>query len=243
LAFSGRPALTRFAAGAVIGAAIGFFAANAIDTAQEPAPAPVAAPARPAPPQPTLADEEIEGARAAVDARPGDFEAQFKFAEALLRISRKPREAIPYYERAAALAPRDPRPLVGLGDASFATALDVERTGGYDEALLEAAATAYERALALEPKSAGTRAALGLTYAMRRPPEHPRAIREFRAAIETDPANELALQGLATSLASTGDLKGAEEAVARLEAVDPRSPALAAARSAVERARGEALGK
>ena len=147
MALSGRPALTRFAAGLVVGGAIGFFAANAIDQSETPAPAPLASPA-PAAPPPMLADAEIEGARAAVDARPDDFEAQFKFAEALLRISRKPREAIAYYERAVALEPRDAGALVGLGDASFASALDVERTGGHDGSLLEAAGRAYVRALA-----------------------------------------------------------------------------------------------
>lgn len=229
-----RQAVLRFAAGFLVGGTAGFLAANALDRSR--LEAPVAAPAAEAP-APVLSDEEIGRARQAVDARPGDFDAQFKFAEALLRIARRPGEAVPYYERASALAPSDPRPLVGLGDARFAAALAEERDGRYDAELLSAASRSYERALALEPKSPGVRTALGLTYSMRQPAEHGLAVEAFRAALELDPSSELALQGLATSLAEQGDIGGAERALGRLEAVNPSSPALGQARAAVKRAR------
>jgi cytochrome c-type biogenesis protein CcmH/NrfG len=233
-------AVARFAAGFLVGAAIGFFAANAFDrTRRAPSGAPPAAATSPAaaPSDDDLTDDELRRAMAAVDARPNDYEAQFKLGEFLLRIGSRPADAIRYYERASELKPTEPDALVGLGDANFATALATADEGAYDAKRLDAAASAYERALKLAPKNAAVHAALGMTCTLRRPADLDRATREFRAALAADATNELALEGLATALAAKGDVAGAQAAVARLEAVNPRSPGLARARAAVEEAR------
>lgn len=215
------PAIGRIAAGFAVGATIGFLAANATrGPAAAPAPAGAtevrearqsgapseggsgASAADDAEPQ--LSDRELSDAMAAVDARPDDFEAQYKMAEALLRISRRPSDAIRYYERAVTLQPRSAEALVGLGDANFATALEKGEDGHYDSALLEAAQKAYERAIAVAPGSASIYAALGLTFSLRTPPVPARARAAFDRALALDPGNALARRGLADLDKSAG---------------------------------------
>ena len=196
------PALARFLLGLVAGAAIGFFAANMMNRqAASPAPAPVAATE---PPAPALSAEDLATAMAAVESRPGDFEAQYKMGEALLRIADRPADAVRFYERAAALRPDAVEAHVGLADARFASALKSGQNEVYDTALLDAAAASYTRAIALAPKTAGLRAALGMTRVIRRPPDLDGAEREFRAALEIDPANELARRGLEMAAEARG---------------------------------------
>jgi tetratricopeptide (TPR) repeat protein len=237
-------AIGRFVVGLCVGVAVGFFAANAINrrgaapapSAPSPAAPSVTAPATPDPRE-DLSDEEVSKAKTNVDARPDDFTAQYNFAEFLLRIRQKPADAVPYYKRASELEPKNPGPHIGLGDASFASALASGKDDVYDAKLLDEAAASYERAIALDPKNPVSHATLGLTRTLRRPPDYARAIREFRTALATDPKNELALQGLATALAGTGDVAGAEAAADRLAAADPQSPGLGAAREAIAKAK------
>ncbi len=196
------PAILRIAIGFAIGAAIGFTVANnttsrpkaplptaaqAIDTAESAADVPEEAD--------QLSDDELRRAMALVDARPKDFEAQYKMGEALLRISRRPDDAVRYYERAVALQPKNADALVGLGDANFAVALGDGAAAG-TVARLDAARSAYERALAIAPGSAGLHAALGSTYAMRKPPVVDKARASFQRALAIDPQNALARRGL-----------------------------------------------
>lgn len=186
----------RFVVGFVVGAAIGFFAANMMSrSATAPARAPQPAAAEPAP-EPELSDDDLTRAMAAVESRPDDFEAQYKMGEALLRIADRPVEAVRYYERAAAIKPGAVEAHAGVADARFASALRSSEAGVYDTALLDAAAASYERALDLAPKTAGFHAALGMTRVVRRPPDLDRAEREFRRALELEPANDLARRGL-----------------------------------------------
>jgi tetratricopeptide (TPR) repeat protein len=186
----------RFVVGFVVGAAIGFFAANVM-TRSTPGPAPAPAPAvAPEAAEPALTDDDLARAMAAVESRPGDFEAQYKMGEALLRIADRPAEAVRYYERAALIKPGAVEAHAGLADARFAAALRSSQDAVYDTALLDAAAASYERALELAPKTAGLHAALGMTRVVRRPPELDRAEREFRRALELEPANDLARRGL-----------------------------------------------
>jgi tetratricopeptide (TPR) repeat protein len=237
--------LGRFVVGLCVGIAVGFFAANAFNRSRKPTPPPASA-SDPAPAQAAantasapedLTDDELKEKKAIVDARKDDFDAQYNLAEYLLRIRRTPEEAVPYYRRASELQPKNPQPLVGLGDASFAAALAAGAAGAGDPRLYDDAAANYTRALALDPKASRVHATLGLTRLLRRPAEYPKAIKEFRTALELEPENAIALQGLATALAETGDVAGAEAAVAKLEAVDPQSPSLEAAREAVAKAK------
>ncbi len=247
--------ILRFLGGLLVGATIGFFLANFMArppqtqgpaaAAPAPAPAPAAAPdAAPASaPAATrgdadLTDDELKRAIAAVDAQPDNYEAQFKLGEFLLRIRNQPADAIRFYERASKIKPDDVDALVGVGDSSLATAIStVHDASAYDKKLLDAADAAYTRALKIEPKNAGVRAAVGMIYTLRRPADLVRAIREFDAALQIDATNELALQGLATSYAAKGDVSAAEAALARLEAANPQSPGLARARRVVEDAK------
>ncbi len=199
------PAILRIAIGFAIGAAIGFTVANNMSPSR-PAPTAMQAPVQATDgatgatdaegPTGGLSDEELRRAMAAVDARPDDFEAQFKMGEALLRISRRPSDAIRYYERAVGIQPKNAEALVGLGDANFATALEGGNTAG-DASRLDAARAAYERAIVVAPGSAGVHAALGSTYALRKPPVVDKARASFERALAIDPQNALARRGLA----------------------------------------------
>lgn len=213
------PAILHIAIGFAVGAAIGFSVANNVTFRPMPAqPAAGAAAtvesAAEVPDEPDeLTDDELRRAMALVDARPADFEAQFKMGEALLRISRKPADAVRYYERAVALQPKNADALVGLGDANFAVALG-DSAAADTVARLDAARSAYERALAIAPGSAGLHAALGSTYAMRKPPVVDKARASFERALAIDPQNALARRGL-TELggsATSGNASGATPA-------------------------------
>jgi tetratricopeptide (TPR) repeat protein len=197
------PALLRIVIGFAIGAAIGFTIANSMISRPAPAAPPprvAAGSAEPSTESPEeveqLSPEDLRRAMAAVDARPTDFEAQFNMGEALLRISRRPADAVRYYERAVKLRPKDAEALVGLGDANFAAALDAGAVAGAGNRL-DAARAAYERALVITPNSAGVHAALGSTYAMRKPPNVDKARASFGRALAIDPQNALARRGLA----------------------------------------------
>lgn len=203
-ASSHGPAILRIGIGFAIGAAIGFMVANSMSyrakPSAQPAPGVAVGSSEPVAQAPAsseeLSDTELRRAMAAVDARPTDFEAQFKMGEALLRISRRPSDAIRYYERAVALNPKSAEALVGLGDANFAVALgDVAASD--EAARLEAARKAYEQALVIAPDSAGVHAALGSAYAMQKPPNVAKARASFERALKLDPQNALARRGLA----------------------------------------------
>jgi tetratricopeptide (TPR) repeat protein len=151
-------AVARFAVGLLAGAAVGFFAANSLDRSRPAPPAASPAPSAPAPAAAArgdeqLTDEELRRAMAAVDARPNDYEANFKLGEYLLRIRSQPADAARYYLRASKLKPDAADALVGLGDASLATAIGSGREGAYDAKLLDAAATSYRKALEVDPKN------------------------------------------------------------------------------------------
>lgn len=198
------PAILRIAIGFAIGGAIGFTVANNMTSRPKPSlPAETRSSADSAESAANaqdegdqLSEEELRRAMALVDARPKDFEAQYKMGEALLRISRRPADAVRYYERAVALQPKNAEALVGLGDANFAVGLG-DGAGAGAVSRLDAARSAYERALAIVPGSAGLYAALGSTYAMRKPPVVDKARASFERALAIDPRNELARRGLA----------------------------------------------
>jgi tetratricopeptide (TPR) repeat protein len=159
---------------------------------------------------------EIEKARN----EPQNFEAQMRAASLYYQIQRYD-QALEFLQRAHQLKPNDFVVLAGLGNATF----DLQR---YPEA-----ERWYQMALKLKPDDVNVRIDLGLTYALREPPELDKAIMAYRAALTYDPRHEKALQNLTTALTEKGDKAAAREALKRLEEVNPNNQALAELRARV----------
>ena len=95
-------------------------------------------------------------AEAAVEANPDDAEAQH-YAGLVLLCRNKPKEALPYFEKAVALAPTS-RNYVFLGDGygmRIAQAPVFSKPG-----LAKKCRAAYEKAIGLDPKSVNARMAM-----------------------------------------------------------------------------------
>jgi tetratricopeptide (TPR) repeat protein len=164
---------------------------------------------------------DAQKAMEAADAKTGDFKLQMEAAETFYRLKAYDKAAL-YLDRAIKLKPRDAGALALAGHAK------------YDAGDHTAAASFYERALAVEPNNADVRADLGNTYTQRQPPDLRRAVEEYRKAIKINPRHEIALQNMASVAAQLGDKAAAREAVEQLAAANPSNPTLTALRSAVE---------
>jgi tetratricopeptide (TPR) repeat protein len=156
-------------------------------------------------------------AQAAIDKAkqsPTDFDAQVKAAEAYYQIENFD-EAIKFLTAANKLKPDDREVIVHLGNANF----DGDH---YDEA-----EKWYNQALAKKPDDIDVRTDLGLTFVLREPPNFDRAIQEFNKSLETDPAHIQTLQNLTVAYTKKGDAAKASATLTKLEAADPKNPAVA----------------
>lgn len=226
-------------AGVVLGFFIGFTIANFSGRPRMGAPAANTSAGRPADPaqaggqlppgHPNLNDGggagnaaatsgQAQAAMDAADRNPQDFTAQITAAATFYQLEAFDKAEL-YLNRALALKPNDPDALTGMGHTKY-------DTGDY-----VGAATYYEKILAQRPTDADVRADLGSTYARRTPPDYDRAIAEYRKALEIEPTNEQALGRLADAAIHKGDKATAREAIDKLAAVNPSSPALSSLRS------------
>ena len=153
---------------------------------------------------------------------PNNFEAQMKAAQLYYQIQRYS-EAIDFLLRANQLRPDSYEAVVALGNTYF----DADK---YKEA-----EQWYTAALIKKPDDINVRTDLGLTFLFREPPDIDRAIKEFRKSLELDPRHEQTLQNLTVALTRKGDAKEAQATLARLEEVNPGSPALPKLRSDLEK--------
>jgi tetratricopeptide (TPR) repeat protein len=227
-------------AGIVLGFFIGFFIANfggrprpgagsantssaarPLDPAQGDAPLP---PGHPTvnndngPESAAASSAQAQAAMDTADRNPQDFTAQIRAAAIFYQLSSLDKAEL-YLKRALALKPDDPDALTGMAHTKY-------DTGDYT-----AAATFYEKVLQLQPRDADLRTDLGNAYSQRKPPDYDRAIAEYRKALEVDPNHEQALTRLADTAIHQGDKTTARDAVERLAAVNPSSPALASLRA------------
>ena len=168
----------------------------------------------------TALQEAVKKAREA----PGDFDAQMKAAEINYQLQRFD-EASEYLLRANELRPDDDRVVVLLGNAN------------YDAGRYSVAERWYTAALVKNPDDINVRTDLGLTFLLREPPDIDRAIAEFRGSLERDPRHEATLQNLVVALTRKGDIKGAEETLAKLQEVNPGNQMLAKLRASIEERR------
>lgn len=161
---------------------------------------------------------QAQAAMDTADRNPKDFNAQIRAAAIFYQLSSLDKAEL-YLKRALALKPDDPDALTGMAHTKY-------DTGDYTTA-----ATFYEKVLQLQPRDADLRTDLGNAYSQRKPPDYDRAIIEYRKALEVNPSHEQALTRLADTAIHKGDKTTARQAVERLAAVNPSSPALSTLRA------------
>jgi tetratricopeptide (TPR) repeat protein len=164
----------------------------------------------------------VETALKLASEQPDNFDAQARAAE-LAYSAHRYDEASKLFARANKLRPDDFDVLVGLGNTNF----DAER--------FEEAEAWYTAALAKQPDNVNVRTDLGLTFFFREPRDIERAVREFRASLERDPAHVQTLQNLTVALTAKGDAHAARATLATLESVNPQNPALQRLRADLEK--------
>ena len=169
------------------------------------------------------ADEALEQALAAVRLRPGHAEAQTNLGIAYALLGRQP-EALNACGRAAAL-----RPDYARGRSNYGIVL--AQSGRWDEAVAEFAA-----ALALSTDTGEALAIRGnLARALLRAGRLPEAITQLESVLAADPQSTEMRYHLAMALGMSGR---EAEAVTALETVLRLDPGHAAARAALDAARG-----
>lgn len=167
----------------------------------------------------------------------GDSHALILVAERM-RSEGKIKPAAALYARAHAIDPKDPAPVVGLGECLLALGADADAANAFQRALLldanngqalhglgkahlmlhqpDLAASRFETLLAADPRDAQAMNGLGIAQAMAG--NHSRAQETYRAGLAIDPANEELRNNLGLSLAMTGDLDGA---ISALQVIEP----------------------
>jgi tetratricopeptide (TPR) repeat protein len=161
---------------------------------------------------------QAQAAMDAADRNPQDFTAQIRAAAIFYQLQTLDKAEL-YLKRALDLKPDDPDALTGMAHTL------------YDTGDFKTAATFYEKVLAKQPDDADLRIDLGNAYARNQPPDYDRAIKEYRKALEIDPAHEQALVRLADAALHKGDKATARQAIDKLAAVNPSSPSLSSLRS------------
>lgn len=175
---------------------------------------------------PDLTDDQLRNAVARADADPSNAEVQRTAGQALYfyAVEKGNRTILPdaarILRRAHEANPKDYDALLWLANALYLIAQ------GGDHARMAESRGYLEKAAALRPRDADTRASIGLTYFHDRPSDPRAAAREYRRALAIDPRHEFALQNLAAALLETGELAEAEKTMGELERVAPRNDEL-----------------
>ena len=203
--------------GILIGLAVGFFGANALNrknssSTPQSSTAPPFADNRPSQPgtNPAGMLADVQETLDKAKNEPENFEAQLKAGEMYSKIRRFD-TALEFYEKAQKLKPDDFSANSTLGNAYF----DVKQ--------YEKAQAAYAKALEIKPKDVAVRTDYGLTFYLSDPSDVDRAISEYRKSLEIDPNHELTLQNLIVALDDKGEKEETGKALAILKKVNPKN--------------------
>ena len=178
------------------------------------------------PSQQTLTDEEIRRKIADGDANPKDIKYQRELGRGLYLYAMNTSRAdllpaiVRMLERVHEAEPKDDSTTILLANAHFLAG----QNG--DPQSFEEARRYYQKVLEQKPEDTYARTALGLTYFFDRPPDAPRAIKEYRRSLRIDPRHEMTVQSLASALIATGELAEAERRIDELQSLNPSNPAL-----------------
>ena len=203
--------------GLIIGLAVGFFAANSINReAAIPQVSNVVGKQISVPGDGSSSvaqggmQMDVAETIAKADAEPQNFAVQMRTGDMYAQIGRFDR-AIEYYNRGLAIKPDDFKGNVVLANAYF------------DSRQFEEASKYYEKALTVNPRDLNARTDLGTTFVERPAPNHDRAIKEFRTALEIEPKHEPALYYLGIAYFRKGDFQNANAVLSELEKANPAS--------------------
>ena len=212
--------------GVLLGFIVGFVFANTVNRGGVGAQGPAAMqaqqvaglpaghpPVDPSAMQPQVDPKLLADAARVADASPANFDAQVKAAEIHYQ-AHEYHGAVKFYERANELRPEDYEVLVALGNVQF------------DDAHFEDAERWYAAALARRPDDVNVRTDMGLTFMFREPADLARAVAEFKRSLELKPQHVQTLQNLTVAYTRQNDARSAEATLAKLEKVNPQSPAL-----------------
>ena len=216
--------------GLVAGLVVGFMFANSINksTLEKPSEltssnaAPVGNPELPPnhPPLTQTGDPsqnaplpEVTAAIEKARAEPQNFDAQMSAGDLYYQIGRFD-GAAKFYEIASKLKPANIETMIKAGNATF----DAEQ--------YEQAEKWYQAVLKKDPKNVNVRINLGLTFALRSPPDIETAVKEYRKSLSIEPNNEIALQNLALAYDEKGDKENFLLTIEKLKKINPDNPAI-----------------
>jgi Flp pilus assembly protein TadD len=167
---------------------------------------------------------ELDAAVKRAEENPKDFDAQMQGARSLYDAQRYD-EAIQLLLKANDLDQKNREPVIALAEVNA------------DAGNLKSAEKWYVAALDMKPDDANARANLARVLLISPAPDYGRAVSELRRALKDDPKNEAALQFLAFALAQQKDERGARDALAQLEKINPDNPVIPRLREEID-ARG-----
>lgn len=202
--------------GLVVGGVIGFWGANSLNRTGSEIAAPsgnsltVGSGSQSVQANGAGMSQDVADTLAAAEREPGNFVVQMKTGDLYAQIGRF-EQAIEFYKRGLALRPNDKQALLVVANAYF------------DAGQYEVAGDHYAKVLEIEPGNIAARTDLGTTYVLRASPDYDRAVKEFEAALSTDPKHEPSLYNLGIAMSRKGDQAAAESVLARLESVNPSS--------------------
>ena len=175
----------------------------------------------------TLTDDQIRQRIAEADQNPGNLEFQKNLGIALYRyttVEKNPAflpEAARLLNRAYAKNPSDKDLITTLGHVYY----DI----GYfqnDNESFNKAREFYQKILNQTPNDVDIRTEYGLTYFLQNPPEYDKAVAEFEKSLQQNPKHEKTLQFLVQTLIKQGKMQEAENYLAKLKEINPKTPDL-----------------
>ncbi len=141
---------------------------------------------------------------------PHNFDAQMQAGNLYLQIKGVDK-AQEFFDKAAQLNPKDYDKIVRLGNGYF----DIQK--------FEKAEKWYEQAIAQKSDDVNVRTDLGITFVEREKPDLDRAIKEFQAALQTNPKFEPAIYNLAIAFYKKGDGAQVDKSLSQLKEINPQS--------------------
>jgi tetratricopeptide (TPR) repeat protein len=176
----------------------------------------------------TLTDEEIKRRIAEADQNPNNLEFQKNLGIALYRYASMKedgallKESARLLNRAYEKNQTDKDLIVTLGHLYY----DI----GYfqkDNESFNKAREFYQKALKQNPNDVDVRTDFGLTYFLQNPPDYDKAVAEFRQSLADNPKHEKTLQFMVQALLKQGKTQEAENYLAQLKEINPKTPTLA----------------
>lgn len=212
----------------LVGAILGFLAANSLNrgdvTTAASTGAPTAISTNSAVPIPVGGmQQDVSATLEAAEGNPQNFAAQMKAGDMYAQIGRFDK-AVEFYKRGVLINPSNFQANVVLANALF------------DSQKFEEAESYYAKALDINPKDANARTDLGATFVERPSPNFERAIEEFRKVRQADPGHLPSLYYLGIATLRKGDRSGAEKILSELQAAGPNSELVGKLRQNLEAA-------